>query len=43
MAQQGTRLMTMIGAAVGLLEQPDEPVPVLRKLGVRSTTWSTRP
>ncbi|MEP7099950.1 MAG: globin family protein [Burkholderiales bacterium] len=35
MAEQGERLMTMIGAAVGLLDRPDALVPVLRKLGAR--------
>ena len=33
MAQQGERLMTMIGAAVGLLDRPDALIPVLQKLG----------
>ena len=35
MAQQGERLMTMIGAAVGLLDRPDALIPVLQKLGAR--------
>ncbi len=35
MAHQGERLMTMIGAAVGLLDRPDALVPVLQKLGAR--------
>ena len=35
MAQQGERLMSMIGAAVGLLDRPDTLVPVLQKLGAR--------
>lgn len=42
MAQQGTRLMTMIGAAVDLLEAPDELVPVLRKLGARHVNYGVR-
>ena len=35
MGQQGERLMTMIGAAVGLLDRPDALIPVLQKLGAR--------
>ena len=35
MAHQGERLMTMIGAAVGLLDRPDALIPVLQKLGAR--------
>jgi hemoglobin-like flavoprotein len=35
MAHQGERLMGMIGRAVGLLEQPDALMPVLRFLGAR--------
>jgi hemoglobin-like flavoprotein len=35
MAAQGERLMSMIGAAVGLLDRPDALVPVLRNLGGR--------
>jgi len=35
MAQQGDRLMTMIGAAVGLLDRPDALIPVLQTLGER--------
>ncbi|MEO8151735.1 MAG: globin family protein [Rhizobacter sp.] len=42
MAQQGTRLMTMIGAAVDLLEAPHELVPVLRKLGARHVNYGVR-
>lgn len=42
MAQQGERLMTMIGAAVGLLERPDALVPVLRKLGARHVNYGVR-
>ncbi len=34
-AQQGERLMTMIGAAVGLLDRPAALIPVLKKLGAR--------
>jgi hemoglobin-like flavoprotein len=42
MAQQGARLMTMIGAAVDLLEEPDALVPVLRKLGARHVNYGVR-
>ena len=35
MVHQGDRLMTMIGAAVGLLDRPDALIPVLHKLGAR--------
>ena len=35
MAHQGERLMGMIGRAVGLLDQPDSLMPVLRLLGSR--------
>ena len=35
MVHQGERLMTMIGAAVGLLERPDALIAVLRNLGAR--------
>lgn len=42
MAQQGQRLMSMIGSAVALLERPDELVPVLRKLGARHVNYGVR-
>ena len=35
MDQQGVRLMSMIGAAVGMLDRPATLLPVLRKLGAR--------
>ncbi|MEO8059838.1 MAG: globin family protein [Burkholderiales bacterium] len=35
MPEQGERLMTMIGAAVGLLDRPGSLIPVLQKLGAR--------
>ena len=35
MANQGERLMTMIGSAVRLLDKPDMLLPVLRSLGAR--------
>jgi hemoglobin-like flavoprotein len=34
-AQQGERLMTMIGSALGLLDRPATLLPVLRQLGAR--------
>ncbi len=40
---QGERLMTMIGAAVGLLDQPARLVPVLRALGERHAGYGVRP
>jgi hemoglobin-like flavoprotein len=42
MHQQGDRLMTMIGAAVDLLDQPDNLIPVLRKLGARHVNYGVR-
>lgn len=42
MAQQGARLMTMIGAAVDLLEEPDALTPALRKLGARHVNYGVR-
>lgn len=42
MSQQGERLMTMIGAAVDLLEEPDTLMPVLRKLGARHVNYGVR-
>jgi hemoglobin-like flavoprotein len=35
MVHQGDRLMSMIGSAVGLLDQPGVLLPVLRNLGAR--------
>jgi hemoglobin-like flavoprotein len=35
MAQQGERLMTMIGSALALLDRPATLLPVLRQLGAR--------
>lgn len=35
MVQQGERLMSMIGSAVGLLDRPAVLLPVLRSLGAR--------
>lgn len=42
MAAQGERLMTMIGAAVGLLERPHALLPVLRSLGARHAGYGVR-
>ena len=42
MARQGERLMTMIGAAVGLLERPHALLPVLRALGARHAGYGVR-
>ena len=42
MVQQGTRLMTMIGAAVDLLEEPETLTPTLRKLGARHVNYGVR-
>ena len=42
MAAQGERLMTMIGAAVHLLDRPDALVPVLRSLGGRHVGYGVR-
>jgi len=39
MAHQGDRLMSMIGAAVGLLDRPDALIPVLQKLGARHGSY----
>jgi len=43
MAQQGERLMAMIGAAVGLLEQPARLLPVLHGLGRRHAGYGVMP
>lgn len=42
MAAQGERLMTMIGAAVGLLERPHALLPVLRSLGSRHAGYGVK-
>lgn len=42
MAAQGERLMQMIGAAVGLLDQPARLMPVLRSLGARHQAYGVR-
>jgi len=41
-AAQGERLMTMIGAAVGLLDRPHALLPVLRSLGARHAGYGVR-
>ncbi len=42
MAEQGRRLMQMIGAAVRLLDQPGTLVPVLEQLGARHAGYGVR-
>ena len=42
MVAQGERLMSMIGAAVGLLDRPEALVPVLRNLGGRHVGYGVR-
>jgi len=42
MAEQGERLMSMIGAAVSLLERPESLLPVLRKLGARHVGYGVQ-
>jgi hemoglobin-like flavoprotein len=42
LANQGERLMQMIGAAVGLLDRPDRLLPVLHNLGKRHTGYGVR-
>jgi len=41
-AQQGERLMAMIGSALDLLEQPATLVPVLRQLGARHAGYGVK-
>ncbi|MBX3635598.1 MAG: hemin receptor [Rubrivivax sp.] len=43
MAHQGERLMKMIGAAVGLLDRPQQLLPVLRQLGARHAGYRVQP
>lgn len=43
LAHQGERLMQMIGAAVGLLDRPQQLLPVLRQLGARHAGYGVRP
>ena len=42
MAQQGERLMTMIGSALGLLDRPGALLPVLRGLGARHAGYGVQ-
>ena len=42
LGHQGQRLMQMIGAAVGLLDQPDRLLPVLQALGGRHAGYGVR-
>ncbi|MFY9509948.1 MAG: globin family protein [Rubrivivax sp.] len=43
MQDQGTKLMQMIGAAVGLLDRPQLLMPVLRQLGARHGGYGVMP
>jgi hemoglobin-like flavoprotein len=43
MAQQGQRLMQMIGSAVALLDQPALLMPVLGRLGARHVGYGVQP
>jgi hemoglobin-like flavoprotein len=43
MAEQGRKLMQMIGAAVGLLDKPETLVPVLQRLGERHAGYRVTP
>ena len=43
MQDQGTKLMQMIGAAVGLLDRPQLLLPVLRQLGARHGGYGVQP
>jgi hemoglobin-like flavoprotein len=42
MAQQGERLMTMIGSALDLLDRPAILLPVLRQLGARHVGYGVK-
>jgi hemoglobin-like flavoprotein len=42
MAEQGERLMGMIGTALGMLDRPAALVPVLRMLGARHTGYGVQ-
>jgi len=41
--EQGKKLMTMIGAAVNMLNRLDELVPVVKRLGERHATYNVTP
>ena len=43
MAEQGQRLMQMIGSAVALLDQPAKLMPVLCRLGARHAGYGVQP
>jgi hemoglobin-like flavoprotein len=43
MAQQGVKLMQMIGAAVGLLDKQHVLLPLLRQLGARHAGYGVQP
>lgn len=42
MTEQGSRLMTMIGGALTLLDRPNSLLPVLRQLGARHGGYGVR-
>ncbi|MDN3922563.1 globin family protein [Roseateles violae] len=42
MAQQGHQLMQMMGAAMRLLDQPEQLLPVLRQLGARHVGYGVQ-
>ncbi|HEX2012657.1 MAG TPA: globin family protein [Roseateles sp.] len=42
MRAQGAKLMQMIGAAVALLDRPEQLLPVLRKLGARHQGYGVK-
>ena len=42
MQAQGAKLMQMIGAAVGLLDKPEQLMPVLRHLGARHAGYGVQ-
>jgi hemoglobin-like flavoprotein len=42
LGHQGERLMSMIGAAIGLLDQPQRLMPVLHALGARHAGYGVR-
>lgn len=43
MEEQGRKLMRMIGAAVGKLDDPDSLIPALQQLGSRHTGYGVEP
>jgi methyl-accepting chemotaxis protein len=43
MAEQGEKLMSMIGAAVGMLDRLDQLTPIMEKLGARHQDYGVKP